>query len=95
MQGRRISYRKWSVSHKPVFDGTKPYALPKEEEADKMDDTNAPPTSPAKGGQPLFVPSLFLERRTRGRGRLHSSRFQRCCMTLVAAYVLAGHCCER
>lgn len=56
MQGRRISYRKWSVSHKPVFDGTKPYALPKDEEADKMDDKDAAPTSPAKGGQPLSPP---------------------------------------
>ena len=26
-QGRRISYRKWSISHKPVFDGTKPHKL--------------------------------------------------------------------
>jgi hypothetical protein len=35
-QGRRINYRKWSVSHKPVFDGTKPCEA--EEEKDEKKD---------------------------------------------------------
>jgi len=48
--GRRISYRKWSVSHKPVFDGTKSYDMPKEEEADKMDDKDGAGAAVKKEG---------------------------------------------
>ena len=31
LQARRVGYRRWSVSHKPVFDGTKPCAPAKTE----------------------------------------------------------------
>ena len=59
-QGRRISYRKWSVSHKPVFDGTKSYDMPKEEEADKMDDKDGAGAAVKKGAALSLFSCLLL-----------------------------------
>ena len=59
-QGRRISYRKWSISHKPVFDGTKSYDMPKEEEADNMDYNDGAGAAVKKGAAISLFSCLLL-----------------------------------
>jgi len=48
---RRITFRKWSVSHKAVFDGTKPFVPPKEPEAEtKTEDAEVKEEVKTEGG---------------------------------------------
>jgi len=49
--GRRINYRKWSISHKPVFDGTKPFVPPKDPDAEtKAGDAEVKDEAKTEGG---------------------------------------------